>query len=184
MVVYNKWADGPCSIKFSAHEPDVSSVSVIVRINEFGYHSIDIADREIFGYPGSEKISEGEFLTAYAKARDCVMQILKQGPIGKVGVNIVNQFASAISVALERELARLNSQQEYTIPADLTGSVEERIRAIRELRGITQAEMAKSLGLALMNYWKLENGRTQITITRLNDIAKVLNVSPIEFFRP
>lgn len=60
--------------------------------------------------------------------------------------------------------------------------VEKRIREIREVRGFTQAEMARALGIALINYGKIERGITEVTVTRLSEIAKILKVREIDFF--
>ncbi|WP_342084788.1 helix-turn-helix domain-containing protein [Dyadobacter sp. OTU695] len=61
-------------------------------------------------------------------------------------------------------------------------SVAKRIREIREVRGFTQAEMARSLGIALINYGKIERGVTDLTVARLSEIARILEVREIDFF--
>lgn len=58
--------------------------------------------------------------------------------------------------------------------------IERKIRQIRELRGYSQEYMAAQLNLSTRAYSKIESGETQLTINRLNEICKILNVSPQE----
>ncbi|MEZ4904244.1 MAG: helix-turn-helix transcriptional regulator [Spirosomataceae bacterium] len=55
--------------------------------------------------------------------------------------------------------------------------IYERIKTIREGKRISQAEMSERLGMATQNYWKIEKGKTELTVSRLFEIAKVLKVS-------
>lgn len=52
-----------------------------------------------------------------------------------------------------------------------------RIKDIREQRDLTQAQVADKLGIHLTNYNKLENGKSEVTLARLDQIAKILNVA-------
>ncbi len=58
--------------------------------------------------------------------------------------------------------------------------VNEKIRQIRELKNLAQEYIAKELGLSIRAYSKIESGETQLTINRLNEISKILNVAPQE----
>lgn len=58
--------------------------------------------------------------------------------------------------------------------------VNEKIRQIRELKNLSQEYIANELGLSIRAYSKIESGETQLTINRLNEISKILSVSPQE----
>ncbi|PKP40668.1 MAG: XRE family transcriptional regulator [Bacteroidetes bacterium HGW-Bacteroidetes-12] len=53
-------------------------------------------------------------------------------------------------------------------------SVGKKIKQLRELRNFTQTYVAKELGMSLGGYSKIERDETDVTITKLNSIAKVL----------
>ena len=57
---------------------------------------------------------------------------------------------------------------------------EIKIKQIRELKNITQEHIASELGLSTRAYSKIESGETQLTINRLNEISRILNIDPIE----
>lgn len=56
-------------------------------------------------------------------------------------------------------------------------SIGKKIKQLRELRNLTQAHMAHELGLSLGGYGKIERDETDITISRLNKIAEILDTS-------
>lgn len=57
---------------------------------------------------------------------------------------------------------------------------ETKIKQIRELKNITQDFIAKQLEISTRAYSKIENGETQLTINRLNEISAILKVDPME----
>ena len=57
---------------------------------------------------------------------------------------------------------------------------ELKIKQIRELKNITQEHIANELGLSTRAYSKIETGETQLTINRLNEISRILNIDPLE----
>lgn len=57
---------------------------------------------------------------------------------------------------------------------------ELKIRNIRELRNLTQEYIASQLNISLRSYSKIESGETQLTIKRLNEISKILEITPLE----
>ena len=59
--------------------------------------------------------------------------------------------------------------------------VGERIRQYRGERGYTQGTLAQALGLSYQQVQKYENGNNRVSIGKLYEIAKTLNV-PIEAF--
>ncbi len=57
---------------------------------------------------------------------------------------------------------------------------EIKIKQVRELKNLTQEYVATQLGLTTRAYSKIESGETQLTINRLNEISKILEVDPVE----
>lgn len=55
-------------------------------------------------------------------------------------------------------------------------SVEQRIRRFREKKGFSQDYMALELEISQASYARLENGDTQLSVERLMQIAKILQV--------
>ncbi|MFN8438990.1 MAG: helix-turn-helix transcriptional regulator [Cytophagales bacterium] len=55
--------------------------------------------------------------------------------------------------------------------------IGQRIRKIRELRGYKQDAMAERLNMSQANYSKLENEDADMPFSRLEEIAKVLEVT-------
>lgn len=56
-------------------------------------------------------------------------------------------------------------------------TIAENIRKIRELENIPRKEMADKLNLSVSGYSKIERGEVDFTISRMYQIAKILNVS-------
>jgi len=50
------------------------------------------------------------------------------------------------------------------------------IRKFRELKDITREQMAADLGLSVSGYAKLERGEIDVTLSRLHDIAGILEI--------
>jgi XRE family transcriptional regulator, regulator of sulfur utilization len=59
-------------------------------------------------------------------------------------------------------------------------SLPERIRLLRLQRGYSQENLAYELGLSTTAYGDIERGKTDLTLSRLNQLAKVLRVAPTE----
>jgi transcriptional regulator with XRE-family HTH domain len=55
-----------------------------------------------------------------------------------------------------------------------------KIRMVRELRGLSQENVAARLGIAQNTYSKYENNQSKISAEMLENIAKVLEVSPMD----
>lgn len=58
-----------------------------------------------------------------------------------------------------------------------------RIRAARELQGISQATIAKSLGLSQSAYAKMESGYTKLCLDRFLEIALFLEIAPADLLK-
>ena len=54
------------------------------------------------------------------------------------------------------------------------------LKKIRKSRGMTQAEVAAALGIDFANYNRLENGHTELTFSRMQDLAKILHCEPVD----
>ncbi len=62
-----------------------------------------------------------------------------------------------------------------------TTKVLERIVQKRQELGISQKDLALKLHLSFNGYFKIEKGYTSLSVSRLLEIAEVLNVSPCCF---
>lgn len=61
--------------------------------------------------------------------------------------------------------------------------VGQRLHLLRVEKNLTQEEMAEKLHLSTSAYCKIEYGETDLTLTRLNKIAAILEIQPTELFR-
>lgn len=55
-------------------------------------------------------------------------------------------------------------------------NIGENIKKFRELKGITREQMAADLGLSLSGYGKIERNEVDLTISRIQQIAQILQV--------
>lgn len=62
----------------------------------------------------------------------------------------------------------------------MTKNLADNVRSLRVLRNLSQEYLAEATGLSQSAYGKLERGETRITVQRLCDIARILQVSPQE----
>lgn len=60
--------------------------------------------------------------------------------------------------------------------------IGERIKKIREARGLSQKEVSATLSMDQSQYSKIEKGKTDPTTTTLDKIAKAMGVSLAELF--
>ncbi|UWQ05413.1 helix-turn-helix domain-containing protein [Aliiroseovarius crassostreae] len=60
--------------------------------------------------------------------------------------------------------------------------VGRKVREIRLLRGLTQANVAEQLGLSFQQLQKYETGHNRVSASRMYEIAKLLGVEPAYFF--
>lgn len=58
----------------------------------------------------------------------------------------------------------------------------ERIRAWRELKGLSQAEVAEATGMPQSKISRIENGQTAVRAEELEAIAKALGLTMVEFY--
>ncbi len=57
-------------------------------------------------------------------------------------------------------------------------TIGTKIRKIRELKNLKQEHVAEKLGISVTAYGKIERDETDISIERLDQIAKVLEIAP------
>jgi len=57
-------------------------------------------------------------------------------------------------------------------------TIGTKIRKIRELKNLKQEHVAEKLGISITAYGKIERDETDISIERLDQIAKVLEIAP------
>jgi transcriptional regulator with XRE-family HTH domain len=55
-------------------------------------------------------------------------------------------------------------------------NIGENIKKFRELKNITREQMAADLGLSLSGYSKIERNEVDLTISRIQTIAKIIGV--------
>lgn len=56
--------------------------------------------------------------------------------------------------------------------------IKERIKSIRKSKGLTQENMAKSLGISVNSYREIESGKTKLINSKLFKICEILEVTP------
>lgn len=59
-------------------------------------------------------------------------------------------------------------------------SLGEKIRQIRQKNGFSQENMADMLGISTTAYGDIERNKTDLTVNRAKEIAKILNISYLE----
>ncbi len=60
----------------------------------------------------------------------------------------------------------------------LMKSFGDNIRIVRQAKGYTQENVAELLGMSASGYAKIERGESDITVSRIEEIAKVFEVVP------
>ena len=58
-------------------------------------------------------------------------------------------------------------------------TIGERIKTLRKKRGYNQKELADLLGKSLRTIQKYESGEIEVSIAMVNELAKVLDTTPI-----
>lgn len=61
-------------------------------------------------------------------------------------------------------------------------NIGHKIKKIRELKNLTQEYMAHSLGMSLTGYGKIERDETDLTLAKLESIAKILEIDFRQIF--
>lgn len=58
--------------------------------------------------------------------------------------------------------------------------INEKIRTLRTCKHLTQENMAEKLGISVNGYSKIENGKTKLTLDRIQEISQILDIGIIE----
>jgi len=66
---------------------------------------------------------------------------------------------------------------------DIVVRFGRRVRQIREKKGLKQIEVAEHTGMARTYLSKVENGRTEICLRRLEELAIALDLKPWELLK-
>lgn len=68
------------------------------------------------------------------------------------------------------------------MPNDLKKTAGQRLQLLRLEKSFTQEQMGEKLNLSTSAYCKIEYGETDLTLTRLNQIAEILDMPAGELF--
>ncbi|MGW9822493.1 transcriptional regulator with XRE-family HTH domain [Methylorubrum extorquens] len=60
--------------------------------------------------------------------------------------------------------------------------VGERIQVLRKSKGLTQTALGRAIGVTFQQVQKFENGMNRVGVSRLSDIARVLEVRVSSFY--
>ena len=61
--------------------------------------------------------------------------------------------------------------------------IGEKIRKMRDLKGLSQDNMAHSMGISTSAYGKIERDETEITLSKLEEIARIFQVNLIDILK-
>ena len=64
----------------------------------------------------------------------------------------------------------------------LMKTLGEKIRSVRESKKMTQDDMAYDLGITLGAYSRIERGVTDVNLSRIEQIAKILKITMVDLF--
>lgn len=73
--------------------------------------------------------------------------------------------------------AKANRVKQKKEQGNDTLKVSELLRQVRVAKNVTQVEMANRLGMSQNGYGKIERGQTYLTLTKIKEIAKALDIS-------
>jgi len=59
---------------------------------------------------------------------------------------------------------------------DINKALIAKIAQIRTKNGISLEFVAEKLGLTTSSYWKIENGKTKLSVDRLSQLSEILDV--------
>ena len=79
-------------------------------------------------------------------------------------------------------MARTAKQRNVKSPLPMDATIGQRIRAQRLNRGMSQTELADTLGITFQQVQKYEKGANRVSVSRLQQIAEALGVTPAWFF--
>ncbi len=66
-------------------------------------------------------------------------------------------------------------------PDDRDRVIGERLRAYRDINGLSQTELGEAIGVTFQQVQKYERGKNKVSVSRLIDICKILNTPLMNF---
>jgi transcriptional regulator with XRE-family HTH domain len=66
-------------------------------------------------------------------------------------------------------------------PDDRDRIIGLRVKAYRDIKGLSQTELGEAVGVTFQQIQKYESGRNKVSVSRLIDMCKVLDVSLMNF---
>jgi transcriptional regulator with XRE-family HTH domain len=66
-------------------------------------------------------------------------------------------------------------------PDDRDRVIGERLRAYRDINGLSQTELGDAIGVTFQQVQKYERGKNKVSVSRLIDICKILNTPLMNF---
>lgn len=60
--------------------------------------------------------------------------------------------------------------------------ISRKLKSLRAEHGLTQVQIAKKLGMSEQTYVSRENGKTEFTVSEINKIVKMFDVTYKEIF--
>jgi transcriptional regulator with XRE-family HTH domain len=67
-------------------------------------------------------------------------------------------------------------------PDQLIKDVGRRIAELREVRGLSQSELARKLGISPGNLYRIEQGQQNLTLRTMAKLASTLGVRTVDLF--
>jgi transcriptional regulator with XRE-family HTH domain len=61
-------------------------------------------------------------------------------------------------------------------------SVHEKIRLVRQAKGLTQEEVAEKLDMSVNGYGDIERGETDVNLSRLEQLADLFEITLVQLF--
>ena len=61
--------------------------------------------------------------------------------------------------------------------------INEKIRLLRQQKGLSQAKMARQLNISTNGYGNIERGQTNLSLTKLKQIAAILDENLMELVK-
>jgi len=74
-------------------------------------------------------------------------------------------------------MQQINPVGDYNRGRDYANPAMNRIKELREAAGLTQEDLGERLGITATHVWRLESGRTALTVEWMEQIAEILHVA-------
>ncbi len=78
-------------------------------------------------------------------------------------------------------MKKLDLKKTKDSPDDRDRVIGLRVKAYRDIKGMSQTELGESVGVTFQQIQKYESGKNKVSVSRLIDMCKILNVSLMNF---